>query len=39
MASFGYNKRNKLQARSRDWAVQNYGYKGNNKGYMSIMTI
>jgi iron complex outermembrane receptor protein len=36
MASFGYNKRNKLQARSRDWAVQNYGYKGNNKGYTGI---
>ena len=36
MASFGYNKRNKLQARSRDWAVQNYGYKGNTLGYTGI---
>ena len=36
MASYGYSKRNKLQARERDWAIQPYGYKGNGKGYTGI---
>jgi len=29
MASFGYSKRNQLQVKERDWAVQDYGNKGN----------
>jgi iron complex outermembrane receptor protein len=36
MASLGYNKRNKLQARERDWAIQPRGYRGNTKGYTGI---
>ncbi len=36
MASFGYSTRNQLQVRDRDWAIQNYGTKGNARAYTGI---
>ena len=36
MIAAGYNKRNKLQARARDWAIQPRGFQGNAKAYTGI---
>ena len=36
MAAVGYNKRNKLEARERDWAIQPRFFQGNTKAYTGI---